>query len=243
MKRWPAVCVWAITLAMCVATALAQQAQDDKPADPDDDAYKLEASGSAFGDKDEEPPKPKPQTPKVPQPTLPKPARPTRPPIGPLRPIGPGIGRPDGGKLDPARPEIMGVRFVDRGAYIIDKKTGLLWQKDGAASGRKNFDQAAQYAADLVLGGLTDWRVPTREELAEIFPADKPPFMNSAYNPDPCCGGGKEFRSYWTSEMDIGSDRADYAFVYQWYNKGGANNCFASKNFVFVRCVHDPVPR
>jgi hypothetical protein len=85
--------------------------------------------------------------------------------------------------------------------------------------------------------------VPTGDELAGIFPADKAPFVNSAYNPDACCAGPKEFRSYWTSEMDIGSDREDYAFVYQWYAKGGANNCFASKNFVYVRCVHDPLKK
>jgi hypothetical protein len=144
---------------------------------------------------------------------------------------------------DGDKPEIKGMRFVDRGDHILDKKTGLLWQKDGAASGKKNFDQAAQYAADLKLGGFADWRVPTRDELAGIFPADKAPFANSAYNPDACCEGPKEFRSYWTSEMDIGSDREDYAFVYHWYAKGGANNCFASKNFVYVRCVHDPVKK
>ena len=126
-------------------------------------------------------------------------------------------------------------RFRDRGEYVEDTQTGLLWQKDGAASGKKNFYEAAEYAKTLRLGGLRGWRVPTAKEFAEIFPANEAPFKNTGYTPDKCCGGGKEFRSYWTSELDGRSE--DYAFVYQWYDKGGANNCFASKNYVYVRCV------
>jgi hypothetical protein len=122
---------------------------------------------------------------------------------------------------------------------VEDTKTGLLWQKDGAESGKRNFYDAAKYAAGLKLGGLTEWRVPTSKELAEIFPAVKAPFTNTKYNETMCCGGPGEYDSYWTSELDVRLD--DYAYVYQWYAKGGANNGFASKNFVYVRCVHDPV--
>jgi len=128
-------------------------------------------------------------------------------------------------------------QFIDRGEYVEDRQTGLLWQKDGQASGKLNFHDAAKYAKSLKLGGLTGWRVPTAKELESIFPADKAPFANSAYNKDQCCAGEKEFRSYWTSELDTRLE--DYAFVYHWYAKGGANNCFASKNFVYVRCVLD----
>jgi hypothetical protein len=136
----------------------------------------------------------------------------------------------DGAKEDAEKP-----RLIDRGEYVEDTTTKLLWQKDGASAGKKNFQQAAEYAKGLKLGGLTGWRVPTAKELEGIFPADKKPFLNSKYTPNMCCGGGEEFASFWTSELDPRVD--DYAFVYQWYNKGGANNCFASKNFVYVRCV------
>lgn len=133
---------------------------------------------------------------------------------------------------------VEGVRFRDRGEYVEDTQTGLLWQKDGEASGKRNFYQAADYAAKLKLGGLSGWRVPTAKECEAIFPANEAPFKNTGYTPDMCCGGGKEYRSYWTSELDGRAE--DYAFLYQWYNKGGANNCFASKNFVYVRCVRGP---
>jgi len=134
----------------------------------------------------------------------------------------------------PAKP-----RFVDHGDYVEDTRTRLLWQKDGAASGKLNFYDAATYAKELKLGGLTRWRVPSAKELAGIFPATDKPFTNTKYNKEPCCAGPGEFNSYWTNQVDPRLE--DYAYVYQWYDKGGANNCFASKNFVYVRCVHDPV--
>jgi|GEM_PF-4488556 len=136
---------------------------------------------------------------------------------------------------------VVADRFRDAGEYVEDRWTGLLWQKDGTASGKKNFDEARDYAASLELEGLKEWRVPKIDELATIFPATFEPFKNTKYTPNQCCTGPDEFTSYWTSELDLPTP--DYAFVYQWYAKGGANNGYASRNYVYVRCVHDPVER
>ncbi len=136
-----------------------------------------------------------------------------------------------------SKPQPM--RFIDRGEYVEDKKTGLLWQKDGVASGKMNYFAAAKYATKLKLDDMSGWRVPTAKELAGIFPANVGPFKNSNYTKSQCCAGQHEFRSYWTCELD--ARLQDYAYVYHWYARGGRNNCFASKNFVYVRCVHDPV--
>lgn len=130
-------------------------------------------------------------------------------------------------------------RFIDHGDHVEDTKTGLLWQKDGTQSGKMNFYDAAKYADKLRLGGRDGWRVPTRAELAAIFPATQPPFANTKYTEHPCCQGPHEWNSYWTSELD--NRLPDYAYLYQWYAKGGANNCFASRNLVYVRCVRDPI--
>ena len=51
--------------------------------------------------------------------------------------------------------------------------------------------------------------------------------------------GPGEWHSYWTADLDTRSP--DYAYVYHWYADGGANNCLASKNHAYVRCVHDPI--
>lgn len=136
---------------------------------------------------------------------------------------------------------IVADRFRDAGDYVEDRWTGLLWQKDGIASGKKNFNEARDYAAGLELEGIKAWRVPTVDELATIFPATYAPFINTKYTPAQCCQGPTEFASYWTSELD--PPTPDYAFVYQWYAKGGANNCYASKNYCYVRCVHDALEK
>jgi hypothetical protein len=130
-------------------------------------------------------------------------------------------------------------KYVDYGEYIQDIKTGLLWQKDGMESGKLNFYQAKEYAKKLKLGNLRGWRVPTIKELESIFPALDKPFINTPYTDQKCCKGPYEWHSYWTSEMD--NSLPDYAFVYHWYQFGGANNCYASKNYDYVRCVHDPL--
>ena len=131
-------------------------------------------------------------------------------------------------------------RFIVNGECVEDTWTGLLWQKDGSTSGKKNFQQAAEYAASLKLNGLAGWRVPTIEELASIFPADDTPFTGTDYTTEQCCAPPHEYNSYWTSELD--DRQKDYAYVYQWYAKGGANNGYASRNFVRVRCVRDAEP-
>src|SRR5262245_14952054 len=131
-------------------------------------------------------------------------------------------------------------RFRDRGDYVLDTKTGLLWQKDGTASGKRDYHGAKKYAAGLTLGGLTGWRVPTRDELKAIFPAVEAPFKNTKYNKDPYAKGQGEWSSYWTADLD--TRLPNYAYIYQWYAKGGANNCYTS-NAGYVRCVHDPVKK
>lgn len=141
-------------------------------------------------------------------------------------------------KHEELRP-IITEKYVDYGEYIQDRKTGLLWQKDGMASGKLNFYQAKEYAIKLKLGNVQGWRVPTIKELESIFPALEKPFINTPYTDQKCCKGPYEWHSYWTSEMD--NSMNDYAFVYHWYQFGGANNCYASKNFDYVRCVHDPL--
>lgn len=139
----------------------------------------------------------------------------------------PGDTRPFPRPIDPSR-------FIDQGEYVEDKQTGLLWQKDGEASGKLNYYQATDYAKALKLGGLEGWRVPTRDEIAAIFPAAEP-FTNTSYKKPPYKEGAEGYRTYWTSELQ----GPDYGWVFQWYYKGGANNCTASTNFCYVRCVRN----
>lgn len=130
-------------------------------------------------------------------------------------------------------------RFMQKGECVEDTWTGLLWQQDGSAAGKLNYAQAQEYASNLRLNGITGWRVPTIEELASIFPADDSPFVGTGYTLDECCQSSQEYNSFWTSERDERAE--DSAFLYHWYADGGANNAYASRNFVKVRCVRDAV--
>ncbi|WP_203368593.1 DUF1566 domain-containing protein [Cysteiniphilum marinum] len=49
-----------------------------------------------------------------------------------------------------------------------DKLTGLMWVKDGNATGQKNWNQATSYAKNLTLCGYNDWRLPTINELKSL---------------------------------------------------------------------------
>lgn len=127
-------------------------------------------------------------------------------------------------------------RFQDQGDHVADAKTGLLWQKDGSASGRLDYYQAIRYATTLELAGRAGWRLPTPKELAEIYPAAAP-FANTRFHaerPPP-----KDRADYWTSATDPA--KPDAALVFPWCPGGAPTSTSASQTRSFVRCVHDPV--
>jgi PEP-CTERM motif len=47
------------------------------------------------------------------------------------------------------------------GTMVYDTQTNLTWLTDAAAGGLRTQADAAQWAADLSLGGFDDWRLPT----------------------------------------------------------------------------------
>ena len=63
---------------------------------------------------------------------------------------------------------------------ITDTITGLMWQQvDG---GEMTFDKATTYASNLVLGGYSDWRMPSILELNSLLNHDKNnPALNTVY--------------------------------------------------------------
>jgi len=59
---------------------------------------------------------------------------------------------------------------------VLDKRTGLVWQRDSPTSGGSsgqtngyfNWADAKQYCLDLVLAGQDDWRLPSLQELRSL---------------------------------------------------------------------------
>lgn len=87
-------------------------------------------------------------------------------------------------------------RFVEEKSGVVrDTKTGLMWCLTDSAITRPGscltYEEAQSYATALTTGGFSDWRLPTPEELAEIYQSEIP-FPSE----------GK--RTYWTSDSYSG---------------------------------------
>jgi hypothetical protein len=102
-------------------------------------------------------------------------------------------------------------RFVDnRNGTISDLATGLMWQK--ADSGRgMDWEAALRFAANLVLAGYNDWRLPNAKELQSIVDYSRSPQVtaSAALAPlfeittvqDPL--GRKQYPYFWTSTTHL----------------------------------------
>ena len=96
---------------------------------------------------------------------------------------------------------------------ITDTITGLMWQQvDG---GEMTFDKATTYANDLVLGGFSDWRMPTVLELHSILHLDKNnPALNTTYFTSPTA------QYWWSSQKQVN----DAAKAWVTNSGGGVGN-------------------
>ena len=127
--------------------------------------------------------------------------------------------------------------YKDNGdGTITDKVTGLMWQQtDG---GEMTWEQAADYATSLSLGGHTDWRLAFAKELYSIMDQGTiNPAINTTYFTATAA-------DYWWS-ADVAVDDATKVWV---TNAGGGIgphpktetlSAGGSKRF-HVRCVRDP---
>lgn len=65
----------------------------------------------------------------------------------------------------------MEQRFIESELVVLDKKTGLIWQRE-ASSERMVWKHGFSYIEELNaqnFSGYADWRYPTREELATLI--------------------------------------------------------------------------
>lgn len=58
-------------------------------------------------------------------------------------------------------------RFVAMGEVVLDRATGLTWQKGHATNG--NWPEALAYCEEMSLGGYDNWRLPSISELRSLF--------------------------------------------------------------------------
>jgi hypothetical protein len=78
---------------------------------------------------------------------------------------------------------------------IKDNVTGLYWQKDDG--GEMTWENAKIYAANLLLGGFNDWRLPTSHEVFNILNHGLFPAIDTQYFPL----NGAEY--WWSSNQSV----------------------------------------
>ncbi len=126
------------------------------------------------------------------------------------------------------------VRYTRSDAGIVtDNKTGLQWQDyysdNGDTVKSASGDTAATYCSNLVLGGHSDWRLPTIDELMYIADRSRRnPAIDSTF---------KKARSdlYWSSTSVVGDEGLAW---YVYFDGGGGGDGWGGKsNSYYVRCV------
>lgn len=134
--------------------------------------------------------------------------------------------------------------YTDNGdGTVSDSNTGLLWQKgengkpynwyqaSGTYDATYNPSPVKDVCGALVLGGFSDWRLPTKKELTSIVDYAVPypgPTVNAAYFP------GATTSSYWSSTMNGHYPNLAWSVS---FSTGYVQN-FKQKYYSFsVRCV------
>lgn len=132
----------------------------------------------------------------------------------------PGTGQDGTHNINP-------LSYTDNGnGTITDNTTGLVWQEEADNTGR-TWAAAGTYCNNMTLGGQSDWRLPTKEELITLvdYSLSSPgPTINTIYFPDTPAG------PYWSSTE---------AYLDAWYVGFDTGNIGYSGKFNdhYVRCV------
>ena len=134
--------------------------------------------------------------------------------------------------------------FIDNGnSTVTDNTTGLMWEQktdDGSSRDKdikRTWNESLQYCEDLVLGGYSDWRLPTSREQERIVDTGKsnpavdtqffPNTQNAIYWSGTSCAGCHKFKAlsidYSDGEMYFGVKYRDgvYGENYERCVRGG----------------------
>ena len=127
------------------------------------------------------------------------------------------------------RGQVFTNNFIDNGdGTVTDTSTGLMWQQS-TGSATYTWDQAKAYCVDLDLGGKSDWRLPTRNELQSMVDyTKKNPSINPSFFP------GTVAANHWTSTTN--ASNTSNAWGINFYN-GNASCDYMKTSAYYVRAV------
>ncbi|MBF0349485.1 MAG: DUF1566 domain-containing protein [SAR324 cluster bacterium] len=113
--------------------------------------------------------------------------------------------------------------YLERGQTVVDRQTGLEWQK--ADGGEKTWNAAVSYCEGLRLGGYEDWRLPAVKELE--FLLDRKRFKPATSFPN------MKSSNYWSSTSSAG--HSSYAWDVSFLD--GSVVSVNKYDTSYVRCV------
>jgi hypothetical protein len=117
-------------------------------------------------------------------------------------------------------PSPIVIRFTSRDGAITDSKTGFQWAPDPGHP--LNWNQANQYVRNLKLSVYSDWRLPTRAELRDLFNPSSQGRIDPVFLLKGSC--------VWTSEMKDSSS----AWIF-YFNDGQED--WTNRNFFNVHVL------
>lgn len=128
-------------------------------------------------------------------------------------------------------------------SVVKDSTNQLVWQdSEGDKDLLEDWQGAVNYCESLSLGGITDWRLPSRSELLEAVDQAYDPAINQAFENIASVKYPSAPRYYWSSSVD----RNDNAWTVEFSNglAGGTNQALGltgypvlKEYFHHIRCV------
>lgn len=123
---------------------------------------------------------------------------------------------------------LIGIIFYIEADIIKDYSTGLTWQDNyDVKINKKNWKDAKSYCQELKLEGVSNWRLPSINELQSIVDVEK-------YNPSiKIKFNNIVSKEYWSSTLNVGNDNHPW---YVEFKEGSTEGSSITSKF-YVRCV------
>jgi hypothetical protein len=145
----------------------------------------------------------------------------------------------------PTQLTITGDAFKDNGdGTVIDKNTGLMWQKDDDGK-QRNWNDSRDNCSSLSLAGHSDWRLPSLQNLTDLWKSvGSNEQLRKRYFPSMKTSeelyGGQAVAPYWSSTVGgssvlPGIDPDSAGFVT--FNDGGVHVGTKDIFAFYSRCV------
>ena len=136
---------------------------------------------------------------------------------------------------DPAERICIPKSYTKIGSNIVrDNVTGLMWQIQSEHWGY-SWQQAMDYCNNLTLGGYSDWRLPTIEELSTLIDSGHyNPAIDVSFFPNMKSKPPEAILFYWSSSNYPTS--SEYAFIVAFID-GDMNFSLKTNNYLGMRAV------